>query len=71
MYRRIAEETLDYILREMTGPEGGFFSATDADSEGEEGKFFVWTPAEIEAVLGDEAGIFSGPALKRCVSRSL
>jgi len=60
MYRRIAEETLDYILREMTGPEGGFYSATDADSEGEEGKFFVWTPAEIETVLGDDAGIFSG-----------
>ena len=60
MYRRIAEETLDYILREMTGPEGGFYSATDADSEGEEGKFFVWTPAEVEAVLGAEAGIFSG-----------
>ena len=60
MYRRIAEETLDYILREMTGPEGGFYSATDADSEGEEGKFFVWTPAEIEAVLGDEAAIFNG-----------
>ena len=60
MYRRIAEETLDYILREMTGPEGGFYSATDADSEGEEGKFFVWSPAEIEAVLGNEAGIFSG-----------
>jgi hypothetical protein len=60
MYRRIAEETLDYILREMTGPEGGFYSATDADSEGEEGKFFVWSPAEIEAVLGDESDIFSG-----------
>ncbi|NQW24151.1 MAG: thioredoxin domain-containing protein [SAR202 cluster bacterium] len=61
MYRRIAEETLDYILREMTGPEGGFYSATDADSEGEEGKFFVWTPSEIEAVLGaEEAAIFSG-----------
>jgi len=61
MYRRIAEETLDYILREMTGPEGGFFSATDADSEGEEGKFFVWSPDEIEAVLGkEEAGIFNG-----------
>ena len=61
MYRRIAEETLDYILREMTGPEGEFFSATDADSEGEEGKFFVWTPGEIEAVLGKgEAGIFNG-----------
>jgi len=51
MYRRITEETLDYILREMTGPEGGFYSATDADSEGEEGKFFVWTPDEIQAVL--------------------
>ena len=60
MYRRIAEETLDYIMREMTGPEGGFYSATDADSEGEEGKFFVWSPAEIETVLGDESGIFSG-----------
>ena len=44
---------LDYVLREMTSPEGGFYSATDADSEGEEGKFFVWTPDEIEAALGD------------------
>ncbi len=55
-YARIAREVLEYILREMTGPEGGFFSATDADSEGEEGKFFVWTPQEIEAILGPEAG---------------
>jgi hypothetical protein len=55
-YARIAREILDYILREMTGPEGGFYSATDADSEGEEGKFFVWTPAEVEAVLGPEEG---------------
>jgi uncharacterized protein YyaL (SSP411 family) len=53
-YRRIAMEVLDYILREMTPPEGGFYSATDADSEGEEGKFFVWTPAQIEAILGEE-----------------
>ncbi len=52
-YRRIAEETLGYILREMTHPEGGFFSSQDADSEGEEGKFFVWTPEEIRAALGD------------------
>ena len=52
----IAREILDYILREMTGPEGGFSSATDADSEGEEGKFFVWTPREVEAILGPEEG---------------
>ena len=53
-YKQIGTEILDYILREMTPPEGGFYSATDADSEGEEGKFFVWTPAEIEAILGEE-----------------
>ncbi|HEU4684722.1 MAG TPA: aldo/keto reductase [Nitrospira sp.] len=53
-YRRIATEVLDYILREMTDPEGGFYSATDADSEGVEGKFFVWTPAEVRAALNDE-----------------
>jgi len=54
-YRRIAEETLDYVAREMTAPEGGFYSTQDADSEGEEGKFFVWTPAEVEGVLSAEA----------------
>jgi uncharacterized protein len=54
-YRRVAEETLDYILREMTDPGGGFYSAQDADSEGEEGKFFVWTPDEIRARLGPDA----------------
>ena len=60
LYRRICEETLDYVLREMTGDHGGFFSATDADSEGEEGKFFVWSPEEIEAVLGSEnSGLFN------------
>jgi uncharacterized protein len=53
--RRICEETLDYVLREMTDPGGGFYSAQDADSEGHEGKFFVWTPDEIRAVLGAEA----------------
>jgi uncharacterized protein YyaL (SSP411 family) len=55
-YRRIAEETLDYVARDMTAPEGGFYSAEDADSEGVEGKFYVWTPAEIEGALDpDEA----------------
>ncbi|MFO0773537.1 MAG: aldo/keto reductase [Nitrospiraceae bacterium] len=53
-YRRVVRETLDYILREMTGPEGGFYSATDADSEGVEGKFFVWRPEEICAAVGNE-----------------
>ena len=53
-YRRVAREVLDYGLREMTSPEGGFYSATDADSEGVEGKFFVWTKTEIESLLADE-----------------
>jgi uncharacterized protein YyaL (SSP411 family) len=53
-YRRIAEETLDYVARDMTDPEGGFYSAEDADSEGVEGKFYVWTPEEIEATLEPE-----------------
>jgi uncharacterized protein YyaL (SSP411 family) len=54
-YRRVAEETLDYLLREMTHAEGGFYSAQDADSEGVEGKFFVWSPDEIRAALPDPA----------------
>ncbi|MGZ3664576.1 MAG: thioredoxin domain-containing protein [Ktedonobacterales bacterium] len=52
-YRRICEETLDYVLREMTDQEGGFYSTQDADSEGEEGKFYIWTPAELREVLGE------------------
>ena len=54
-YRDVAEETFGYVLREMTSPEGGFYSSQDADSEGEEGKFFVWRPQEIVDVLGQEA----------------
>ena len=59
-FKRIAVETLEYVKREMLDPVGGFYSTQDADSEGEEGKFFVWTPAEIEAVLGErDAQVFN------------
>ena len=58
-YGRIVEETLDYVVREMTAPNGGFYSTQDADSEGEEGKFFTWTPAEIKAaLLSEDAPLF-------------
>jgi uncharacterized protein len=53
--RRVTEETLDWALRELAAPDGGFYSSLDADSEGEEGKFYVWTRAELDAVLGAEA----------------
>ena len=56
LYRRVVEGTLGYVLREMADPAGGFYSAQDADSEGVEGKFFVWRPEEIVKVLGKEDG---------------
>jgi uncharacterized protein YyaL (SSP411 family)/thiol-disulfide isomerase/thioredoxin len=54
-YAEIARETLDWTLREMTHPDGGFFASQDADSEGVEGKFFVFLPAELDQILGAEA----------------
>jgi len=58
LYKKVVEETIAFITRELKTPEGGFYSAKDADSEGEEGKYYVWTKSEIEALLGDEASLF-------------
>ncbi len=58
LFRRVATETLEYVKREMLDESGAFYSTQDADSEGVEGKFFVWTPDEIEKVLGEEAQVF-------------
>jgi len=55
LLRRVCEETLDWALREMRGPEGGFFSALDADSEGVEGRYYVWTEAQLREALGSDA----------------
>lgn len=55
-YARIANEVFTYLLRDMTDSQGGFYSAEDADSEGHEGKFYVWNPDEIKAILGDQDG---------------
>ncbi len=57
-YLDILRKTLDYVLREMTSKEGGFFSSQDADSEGEEGKYYVWQKSEIKEILGKDADAF-------------
>jgi hypothetical protein len=57
-YLEILKKTLDFVAREMTSPEGGFYSAYDADSEGVEGKFYVWSKNEIKNILGDDSDIF-------------
>ncbi|MDR3782100.1 MAG: thioredoxin domain-containing protein [Candidatus Nitrosotalea sp.] len=57
-YLEVIEDTLRFIMREMTSPEGGFYSAYDADSEGEEGKFYVWKKKEIQEILGKDSDVF-------------
>ena len=63
-YAEVARDILDYVLRDMTHPDGGFYSAEDADSEGQEGKFYCWTRAELAELL-DAGGIQSGGPLFR------
>ncbi|MCL6453657.1 MAG: thioredoxin domain-containing protein [Alicyclobacillus sp.] len=80
LYAEVACRTLDYLLRDMRLPEGAFYAAEDADSGGEEGRFYLWTPAEVQAVLGDplahlycrffhitEAGNFAGRSIPNLV----
>ena len=58
LYRRVVLETLDFVRREMTAPGGGLYASLDADSDGHEGTFYVWTPDEVKAALGAEDGAF-------------
>ena len=55
LFKQVVDETMNYLMREMLHTEGGFYSTQDADSEGEEGKFFVWTEEEISQILGEES----------------
>src|SRR5690606_22393003 len=58
IYKRIVYETIEFANRELLSPEGGFYSSLDADSEGKEGRFYVWTEQEIKDMLGKDAGIY-------------
>lgn len=59
LYAEVADEIINFVKRELTSPENGFYSALDADSEGKEGKFYIFTQQEIEGILGEEAPIFN------------
>jgi uncharacterized protein YyaL (SSP411 family) len=59
LYREVVFQTVNWVRRELTNPEGGFYSSLDADSEGKEGKFYVWTREELQAILGDEEPLAS------------
>ncbi|MBI4931388.1 MAG: thioredoxin domain-containing protein [Bacteroidetes bacterium] len=59
LYKQTVYETLEFVKREMTSPDGAFYSALDADSEGEEGKYYVWTIAELQSLLGDDTKLFA------------
>ncbi|QGP92261.1 hypothetical protein MGLY_16320 [Neomoorella glycerini] len=58
VYGRVTREIFTYVLRDITDPEGGFYTAQDAESEGEEGRFYLWTPDQVREVLGTEEGEF-------------
>jgi len=58
LYKTTAEEVFDYVIRDMSDPAGGFYTAEDADSEGKEGKFYIWKASEIDKLLGDSSKIF-------------